>query len=475
VDGIVTEDSDLLLFGGQLIIYKLGPEYTGKELKSENLFKVNKNNKTTNLDFSGWSHDKFIQCCILAGCDYVKNVKGVAVRTAHDLFEKFHTIQNILTYLTTRAKNQLEEGYIEKFEKAYLTFKYQKVWCPIKKTILSLNNIEFSKHDLLEKLKGKTISKNLSEISSDLTGSFDKELLIKHYQKSQLDFLGEAIPQQLAQQIADCQIDPITKGEFEDIEFNFQPHLITMSEIQALGFKKIEGAHIQAKRIGIDESCMSNLTYDVDQDISDDEETKQAKIMELNKSDPHYKMLSLLLGSNKKQSSMSKVKASPFQESTRDTEIFNKKKLSNMSTPNKKDSTDKSLPKSKGVAEKFKSQSEKKEAPSKASLFLEDPIQTGDRKSVSRDKGNQFQTFMNVNKHVPTEKQHYVRGWDYRQRNQKDFKAQTGSKLRGALDKFRHDLRKEELKEALKEKRKEPINKILFRNIHDINDENIYE
>lgn len=40
MDGVITEDSDLLLFGAQKMIFKLGPEYTGKELDLQDIYKV---------------------------------------------------------------------------------------------------------------------------------------------------------------------------------------------------------------------------------------------------------------------------------------------------------------------------------------------------------------------------------------------------------------------------------------------------
>lgn len=41
VDAVITEDSDLLLFGAKKVIFKLGAEYLGKELLLANIFQVN--------------------------------------------------------------------------------------------------------------------------------------------------------------------------------------------------------------------------------------------------------------------------------------------------------------------------------------------------------------------------------------------------------------------------------------------------
>lgn len=40
IDAIVTEDSDLLLFGGKKIIFKMGADYIGKEMNHQDIFEV---------------------------------------------------------------------------------------------------------------------------------------------------------------------------------------------------------------------------------------------------------------------------------------------------------------------------------------------------------------------------------------------------------------------------------------------------
>ena len=147
MDAIVTEDSDLLLFGGRRMVFKLGPEYTGKELALEALCEVASAEETADIDLRGWSHEQFVQCCILAGCDYLKNPRGIAFKTAHALFEKFRSVQNVLTYLQQRPKHPVDEAYVLGFERAYLAFRYQRVWCPLQRAVVSLNDFEFAKLD----------------------------------------------------------------------------------------------------------------------------------------------------------------------------------------------------------------------------------------------------------------------------------------------------------------------------------------
>lgn len=95
VDGLLTEDSDLLVFGCSTVLYKWNKEGSVVELKKERLVQC----KDFRLD--GWSQQDFRQCvpfmwcratlllmppdsmAILSGCDYLANIPGVGCKTAH--------------------------------------------------------------------------------------------------------------------------------------------------------------------------------------------------------------------------------------------------------------------------------------------------------------------------------------------------------------------------------------------------------
>jgi exonuclease-1 len=74
VSAVISEDSDLLTFGCKRVIYKLGADGKGTEIKLENLGNIK------GMEF--WDHSRFRQMCILAGCDYLKSPPGIGVKTA---------------------------------------------------------------------------------------------------------------------------------------------------------------------------------------------------------------------------------------------------------------------------------------------------------------------------------------------------------------------------------------------------------
>ena len=62
---VITEDSDLLVFGVNKCFYKMDNEGNGIEIN------LNKLDKVTELDFSNFKNDMFLKTCIMSGCDYL--------------------------------------------------------------------------------------------------------------------------------------------------------------------------------------------------------------------------------------------------------------------------------------------------------------------------------------------------------------------------------------------------------------------
>ena len=70
VDGIITEDSDLLVFGCQNVLFKLDGDGNCDEVRRRNFARCREYN------FSGWTDVEFRQMAILSGCDYVESIPG---------------------------------------------------------------------------------------------------------------------------------------------------------------------------------------------------------------------------------------------------------------------------------------------------------------------------------------------------------------------------------------------------------------
>lgn len=138
---IISEDSDLILFGCRKIIFKL--QLDGRCL----LFESEKLYMTVSASEEKFSFEKFRQICILSGCDYLDNLPGIGLSKA----KKFITMTEetdmkkallkIPSYLNMK-KLEVPEEYIEEFLKAEATFKHMFVYNPLKREMLRLNPID---------------------------------------------------------------------------------------------------------------------------------------------------------------------------------------------------------------------------------------------------------------------------------------------------------------------------------------------
>lgn len=75
----MTEDSDLLAFGVQKCFFKMDLTGDGHEVDLSKLPEVRE------LNFRTFSGDMLLYTCILSGCDYLENIKGIGFKKAHKL------------------------------------------------------------------------------------------------------------------------------------------------------------------------------------------------------------------------------------------------------------------------------------------------------------------------------------------------------------------------------------------------------
>jgi exonuclease-1 len=77
VDGILSEDSDLLVFGAKCLLTKLD--------QYGNCIEVNKAdfNACKDISLTGWSDVEFRWMAILSGCDYLNSITNMGLKTAY--------------------------------------------------------------------------------------------------------------------------------------------------------------------------------------------------------------------------------------------------------------------------------------------------------------------------------------------------------------------------------------------------------
>lgn len=125
VSAILSEDSDLLVFGAKCLLTKLD-QYGG-------CIEINKADfcAVREVSLTGWSDQQFRQMAILSGCDYLASISGMGLKTAYRMLRKHKTVDNVIRMLHFDGKFLVPKGYLDAFRQAERTFLYQWVFCPI--------------------------------------------------------------------------------------------------------------------------------------------------------------------------------------------------------------------------------------------------------------------------------------------------------------------------------------------------------
>ena len=125
IHGILSEDSDLLVFGAKSLLTKLD--------QYGDCIEINRNDFTACREISlvGWKDEDFRRMAILSGCDYLASINKMGLKTAYRLVRKHKTIERILRMLQFDGQYHVPAGYLEAFRQAELTFLHQRVFCPL--------------------------------------------------------------------------------------------------------------------------------------------------------------------------------------------------------------------------------------------------------------------------------------------------------------------------------------------------------
>ena len=169
IRGMLSEDSDLLVFGANRLLTKLD--------QYGDCIEINRADFTACRDISlvGWSDAEFRRMAILSGCDYLASISRMGLKSAYRYVRKYKKIEKILQMLAFDGQYHVPTGYLEKFYKAELTFLHQRVFCPLKNDIVMMTD------------------------------------LVNTTQPEDLSFIGGKIERNIAIGVAKGDLDPMTK------------------------------------------------------------------------------------------------------------------------------------------------------------------------------------------------------------------------------------------------------------------------
>ncbi|KAF7989790.1 hypothetical protein HCN44_008464 [Aphidius gifuensis] len=138
-DVVITEDSDLTLFGCKKIFFKMDINGNGLLVEQENL------HLAMGIKKDYFDIDKFRHMCILSGCDYLSSLPGIGLSKALKFVKNsesdiLKSLPRIGSYLNMKSLKVSKE-YCEGFICALITFKHQLVYCPIKRKQVRLHDV----------------------------------------------------------------------------------------------------------------------------------------------------------------------------------------------------------------------------------------------------------------------------------------------------------------------------------------------
>ncbi|ODQ64902.1 PIN domain-like protein [Nadsonia fulvescens var. elongata DSM 6958] len=168
VAAIISEDSDLLIFGVNTLLTKMDDQGNCLSISRSDFASC------TEIDLADFSDVQLRAMAIFSGCDYTDGIPKIGLKTAHKFLRKYRTPERALKAMRMEHF-AVPSDFEQIFRRADLTFQHQRVFCIETKKLIMLN-------------------KPVDDI--------DAETEV---------FLGADVPIEICQQVASGEIHPTTK------------------------------------------------------------------------------------------------------------------------------------------------------------------------------------------------------------------------------------------------------------------------
>eukprot|EP00850_Spirogloea_muscicola_P004486 SM000019S05030 [mRNA] locus=s19:514785:519016:- [translate_table: standard] len=183
VEVVITEDSDLLAYGCPKVLFKMDKTGQGLEIQYSQIVRASE------LNFTNFTHQMFLETCILSGCDYLSSLQGMGVKRAHGLMRRFKSYDKVIRSLRFNGVT-VPDDYEANFVRAIVTFRHQRVYDPRSQAAVHLHPVD-----------------QLSSADLSGTGSYPS-----HPSHTPLQ-------PELAKAIAEADVNPITHAPIQEVVF----------------------------------------------------------------------------------------------------------------------------------------------------------------------------------------------------------------------------------------------------------------
>ena len=105
--------------------------------------RVEMRNFNSITEFENFKGDMLLYASILTGCDYLESIKGIGFKKAFRLIKECGCdLPAVLRKIRREGKYLIPIDYEQAFLRALLCFKFQRVFCPEKRELVHLNNLD---------------------------------------------------------------------------------------------------------------------------------------------------------------------------------------------------------------------------------------------------------------------------------------------------------------------------------------------
>lgn len=186
---ILTEDSDLVAYGCLNIIKGLKKNGDCSVLNPDKKLKTA---SATLKSFFKLDPESRTKCCILAGCDYLPNIKGLGLATLTKMFgNRTEILEQVIEYAVRTKKLYTMTtfgAFRESFYNAILAFTEQLVYCPIKERIVNLSAYQYAKKPALKPLDHRFVGRPIPNEREFVAGKIDFDDLSRKRKVKKMDF-----------------------------------------------------------------------------------------------------------------------------------------------------------------------------------------------------------------------------------------------------------------------------------------------
>ncbi|KAK7844722.1 exonuclease 1 [Quercus suber] len=121
---VITEDSDLVAYGCQAIVFKMDRFGNGEEIVLNNVF----DSVARKPSFRNFDMELFTGMCVIAGCDFLPSVPGIGIGKAYALVSKYRNLDRVLSVLKLEKGTLVPEDYLKSFREAVAVFQHAQIY-----------------------------------------------------------------------------------------------------------------------------------------------------------------------------------------------------------------------------------------------------------------------------------------------------------------------------------------------------------